>query len=177
MDVSDTILVAVIAVVGVIIGGVMSFFNTSRLETRKQAAESRRLALAFQGEIRALLRIVNRRGYLEGFQCVFEEMERTQKKIPINIKVRREYFPVFKNNVSNIGLLECPLPELIAQFYVQANSVLEDIESYHDGTLKNEGVRSLIVRVKETHALLQETLVIGEEIIKETKTLYPSKTR
>jgi hypothetical protein len=161
----------------VIIGGVISFFNTSRLETRKQAAESRRLALAFRGEIRALLRIVNRRRYLEGFQSIVEKMETAQIKVPINIKVRREYFPVFKNNVTNIGSLECPLPELIAQFYVQANSVLEDIESYHDGTLEHDDIQSLTGRVKETHALLQETLVIGEEIIKEVNLLYPSYPR
>lgn len=171
----DKILVAIIAVVGVIIGGAINVVSTYCLEGRKQKAESRRLALAFQGEISALLGIIKRRRYVEICQAVIEEMERTQEKIPITVHVRREYFLVFKTNVGNIGLLECPLPQLIAQFYVQANSVLEDMESHRDGTMDEMDVTYLIEITKEMRALLEETVNVGEEIIKET-TRLPNKS-
>lgn len=151
--------------VGVIIGGLISFFTTNYLEIRKQAAESKRIALAFRGEIRALLGIIKRKKYIENFQWVIEQMEITQNKYPMHIQIRREYFLVFQNNVSNIGSLASPLPELIAQFYVQANSVLEELESHRDGTLDNIGIPDLIESVKELRALLQETVAIGEQII------------
>lgn len=175
MNVSDTVIGAVIAAIAVMIGALISVCSTYFLEKQKQVAESRRLALAFQGEIRALLGLIKRRKYLEGFRWAIEEMESTQKVVPINIQVRREYFPVFKNNVGSIGLLACPLPELIAQFYVQANSVLEDLESHRDGTLGDAEISFIIYNVKEMAELLQETLKIGEEIIKEVTQLYPAR--
>ena len=177
MNFSDAILVALIAVLGVIIGGSINVASTFYLEGKKQKAHSRRLALAFQGEIGALLKIIQRRRYLETFQWFIEEMERTGNKYSFDLRVRREYFLVFKNNVGDIGLLACPLPALIAQFYVQANSVLEDIENHRDGTLANVGVSDLIESVKEMRALLHETVELGETIIKETLLLYPSQKR
>ncbi len=94
--------------VGVIIGELISFFTTNYLEIRKQAAESKRIALAFRGEIRALLEIIKRKKYIESFQWVIEQMEITHNKYPMHIQIRREYFLVFQNNVSNIGLLASP---------------------------------------------------------------------
>lgn len=162
---------------GVVVGGLIGFFNTSHVEKRKQATESRRLALAFQGEIRALVEIIGKRKYLENIEWVFKEMERTGEKYQFKLQVRRNYFLVFENNVGNIGLLPCPLPALIAQFYVQANSVLEDIESHRDGTFDELGVMDLIFSLQTLHSLLQDTVRIGENIIEETDTIYPSKTR
>lgn len=162
---------------GVIIGGAISYFNTVRLETRKQEAESRRLALAFQGEIRALIGIIERRKYLESIQWLIEQMVKTGDKYKFNLQVRRNYFLVYQNNVGNIGLLPCPLPALIAQFYVQASSVLEDVESLRDGTLDEVNLPDFILTMKTLHSLLQDTVLIGENIIEETGILYPTKKR
>jgi len=160
------------AAAGVVVGALVSNFGTYLLEKRKQAAESKRLALAFRGEIRALLELVKRRKYIETFQWFIEQMESTGNKYYPKMQIRREYFPVFTNNVGHIGLLKNPLPELIAQFYIQANSVLEDIESYRDGSLNDVGFADLVENTKEVCALFQETLSIGELIIKETEARY-----
>lgn len=163
--------------VGVLIGGLISFFSTTYIETRKQATEARRLALAFQGEIRALIGIIDRRKYLDSIQWFIDQMEKTGNRYQFNLQVRRNYFLVYQNNVGNIGLLPCPLPALIARFYVQASSVLEDIESHRDGTLDGVGLPDFILSTKILHSLLQDTVLIGENIIEETGILYPNKKR
>jgi hypothetical protein len=164
--------VALLPLAGVVVGGLITYATNYCLETRKQTRESRRLAFAFQGEIYALLGIIKRRQYLESFQAVIDYMENTGEKYAIGIQIRKDYFPVFKSNVGNIGLLACPLPELIAQFYVQANSVLEDIESHRDGTMDDFDLESLVESVKDLHALLKETIGVGEKIIEEIRKLY-----
>lgn len=162
---------------GVIIGGAISYLNTARLETRKQETESRRLALAFQGEIQALIGIIDRRKYLVTIQWFIDQMEKTDKRYNFHLHIRRNYFLVYQNNVSNIGLLPCSLPGLIAQFYVQASAVLEDIESLRDGTLDEVNLPDFISNMKTLHSLLKDTVLIGEKIIEKTESLYPSKKR
>jgi hypothetical protein len=168
-------MMAFLPLVGVLAGGLITFGTNYYLENKKQARESRRLAFAFQGEICALLAIIKRRQYVEGFQDVIDYMERTGQKKLIDIRIRREYFAVFKSNVGNIGLLACPLPELIAQFYVQANSVLEDIESHRDGSFDDLDVPSLVENVQNLCSLLQETIAVGEKIVQETGKLYTTE--
>lgn len=175
MAITSTGMLAFLPLLGVIVGSLISFGTNYYLETRKQARESRRLAFAFQGEICALLAIIKRRRYLDLFHAVILHMESAGEKQLVNITIRREYFAVFKSNVGNIGLLACPLPELIAQFYVQANSVLEDIESHRDGTFDDLDLPALIWNLKDVSALLQETIAVGEKIVEETGKLYSAK--
>ena len=89
---------------------------------------------------------------MEVFQNAITQMETTGERQLINIQVRREYFPVFKSNVGNIGLLPCSISELVAKFYIEANALLEDIESHRDGTFDDVDVLYLIAGVKEMHA-------------------------
>src|SRR5664279_1382159 len=142
-----------IALVGVLIGGFLSIIggivSNYFLEYRKQSTESRRLAYAFHGEIQALLQIAEKRKYIQGISQIVEAMERFGQRQFVHIHVRREYLGVFKSNTSNIGLLKNPLPESITRFYVQSNSVLEDLESYRDGSWENFDLASLISSYKE----------------------------
>jgi hypothetical protein len=74
-------------------------------------------------------------------------------------------------------LLPCPLPALIAQFYVQANSVLEDIESHRDGTFDALDLQTFIISLRTLHSLLQDTVLIGKNIIEEAGAIYPPQRR
>lgn len=118
---------------GVIIGGFLAILgglaSNIAIEWYRDKTESKRLALAFKGELAALSNIVRKRGYIEIINSMISTMERTGKPEIFYVRVRREYFNVFNTNVGRIGTLKNPLPELVAKFYVQANSVLEDIQS------------------------------------------------
>jgi hypothetical protein len=104
-------------VIGVVIGGVSTFFNNFYLERKRIIAERRNLAQAFSGEVAALLRIVEMRRYVEWVQQAIKYMRFTGQPYHLSIQVRQPYFNVYEQNASRIGILEGPLPSMIATFY------------------------------------------------------------
>jgi hypothetical protein len=162
--------------IGVVVGGFLAiiggFASNLFIEHRKDAAISKQLALAFKGELLALANIADKRGYVKHIKSMIEVMKETQEPIYAHIHIRREYFNVFNNNVSKLGILKSPLPEKIAKFYVQANSILEDIQSYRDGVLDKADVNSVIASKTELVALMEETFSLAEEIAGDIDKLY-----
>jgi hypothetical protein len=128
--------------IGTLLGGLLAllggFLSPLWHERRRRKSEARNLALAFAGEITALREIAERRGYVADIQRLIEYIRSTGQPAFIYVLVRKEYFNVYKENVSHIGLLEPPLPRLIATFYTQANSILEDLETLHDQSSNQE---------------------------------------
>lgn len=171
------LITGIIGIVGALLGGLMTFLTTSHMENKKQGSKARQLALAFQGEIKAILHIVQRRQYLQGIQQLLTEMNATGERRQLQIKVRRNYILVFENNVSKIGLLPRPLPGLISQFYVQIKSVLEDIESHTEGDFNILGHSEYMTFLHELYFLLEETVQIGKILIKETERIYPEQQK
>ncbi len=162
--------------IGVMAGGVLAivggFASNLFVEWRRNATESKKLAFAFKGELQALSSIAKRRGYVEHIKTMIKTMEQTNQPLFVHIHVRREYFNVFNSNVSKIGALKNPLPEMIARFYVQANSVLEDLQSYRDGTWASASVESLIRSKKELVSLMEETFSLADEIVNKIENMY-----
>jgi hypothetical protein len=162
--------------IGVVVGGVLAivggFASNLFVEWRRSVAESKKLALAFKGELSALSLIAIKRGYVENIKAIIESMEETNQPLFVQIHVRREYFNVFNSNVSKIGALKNPLPEMIARFYVQANSILEDLQSYCDGTWANTSIESLIASKKELVSLMEDTFALADEIVEKIEKMY-----
>jgi hypothetical protein len=102
------------------------------LEGRRRKWETRNLALAFGGEIKALQQIVKIRRYEEGIHQYIERMRTTGQPFYIRSRIQREYFGVYKENLGRLGILDAPLPEHIAAFYTMANAILEDIDNVRD---------------------------------------------
>jgi hypothetical protein len=162
--------------IGVIVGGVVAivggFISNYFFEWRSRVTESKSLAFAFRGEVQALCNIAEKRGYLEHIKQIITHMEQSGETIFVHINVRREYFNVFKSNVNKIGCLKNPLPELISRYYVQSNSILEDLESYRDGSLGTANVESMIASKKELVALMEDTLLLGKDIVSKIDGIY-----
>jgi hypothetical protein len=162
--------------IGVVVGGVLAvaggFLSNFFLEWRRHSMESKKLAYAFKGEIQALVSIAETRGYVNHIQDIITTMEQPARPILVDVPVRREYFNVFRGNVNNIGALRNPLPELVARFYVQANSILEDFDSYRDSPRITAGVDFLIGSNKELLALMKSTFALGWEIVGKIDELY-----
>ena len=116
-------------IVGVLAGGAVTTGATITIEWCRERREARSLAHAFRGELLALRNIVDSRQYIEGLKTVIANIKQSQTPIAFPIRARREYFNVFKANVDKLGRLKCPLPERIADIYIKANAILEDIES------------------------------------------------
>ena len=112
--------------------GLAGYFGPRFLERRRRKWETRNLALAFGGEIKAIQRIVKVRKYQEFIQQLIEHTRTTGQPLYIAPRIQREYFGVYKGNLGRLGMLDAPLPELIATFYTMANGILEDFESARD---------------------------------------------
>src|SRR5690606_20423459 len=109
-----------------IIGGILT---TAYREEQAQRRESRNLALAFKGEITALLELNLERGYIQRVDQVIQQIEQTGKPFYMPLRIRFQYDRVYAANVGRIGILKSSLPEQIPLFYTRLTSLLEDFVS------------------------------------------------
>jgi hypothetical protein len=154
-------------VIGAVIGGVGSFLANYCLEKSKLRMERRNLALAFAGEIAALRRIVELRRYADGIQQTLQTVIQTREPFYLSMPISREYFNVYNQNVNRIGILEDPLPRLIATYYTQANAILEDFHGFSTGVFNDRDIDSLIATYQQLLELFEDTLNVGDEILVE----------
>ena len=162
-----------------LLGGVLSllggFLSPTYIDHIRSKREARNLALAFSGEILALKRIVETRRYIEDLRTCVNNIRQTGEPIYFSVSIRKEYFQVYKENVSRIGLLKPPLPESIAMFYTQAQSILEDMEDFNNWTkMEQLGQENLLRRYEEVLILLESTNVLSSQIIDEISRIYRS---
>ena len=90
-----------------------------------------------------------KRKYIEDLEQLIETMNKQQVNLPFYFRVTYNYFNVYENNVDKIGLLMAPLPELIAKFYTQCFSVLEDIKLFEKMNFEEITFEQLIEHYKE----------------------------
>lgn len=151
---------------GVVIGISGSLISTYFIEWRRTKKEAKHLAQSFLGELKALRKITEERDYLNGIRLAIEHIEKTGKGYLFQVKVRKDYFLVYKENIQRIGMLDEPLPECLATFYTQSNSILEDLESLNDGSYSESHPESLLKCYKSILHLFEDNMLIGEKISK-----------
>jgi hypothetical protein len=162
--------------IGVLVGGAIAIIggliSNLWVEWRRDRRLRKSLALAFQGEITALLEIVAKRGYIDGLKEMLRNIENSGEPIIYHFRARREYFSVYKANVSAIGMLRPPLPNLVARFYTQANSILEDIEQFEGVDPSTVDPKLLAKAYRELLALFEDTTNVGKQVVKEVSDQY-----
>lgn len=160
---------ATMQLLAVIVGGVLAtgggILTSVYLERDKQRRESRNLALAFKGEITALLKHIDERHYLGRFEQVIAEMEANKKPFLMPFRVRFRYDRVYDENVERIGMLKGQLPELIPLFYTRLNAIIDDMLSMGDETYARLELEVLLRIYRDLHRILGETVELGGQII------------
>lgn len=164
------------SLLAVIVGGMLSisggFVSTVLLERQRLRRESRNLALAFKGEISALLNHIEVRGYTNRFQQVIEQMETSRQPFFMPFNIRHSYDRVYENNVNGIGQLKGPLPEMIPVFYTQLNSIMEDLENMGDKVYAELELEVLLRIYRDVLRLLERTQELGRRITVEIDAQY-----
>ncbi|MBI5891333.1 MAG: hypothetical protein HZB47_11760 [Nitrosomonadales bacterium] len=160
---------AVVGVLLVIVGGLAS--NTWR-EFIRQRKSRRALALALQGEVQALLEILEKRGYIEGLRAAKAQIEATGKFQAYPFSARKKYFSVFEANAGQIGILGSPLSELVARFYAQANSILEDMERFEQSDPATVDPMAAIAAYDKVLSIFEDTVAVGKRIVQEVNRRY-----
>ena len=154
----------------VVVGGLLTFLGgligNFLLQWNQRKAEIKSLTGAFVGEIRALLSIVERRRYLEGIEQLIQQVRTTNQPATYSFSARRNPFSVYDSNVSRIGILPSPLPELICRFYSQSRSVLEDIDDMRNPQAGTWTAAESLSRLEELRDLLRDSNNLANEIIR-----------
>ena len=162
--------------IGVVLGGVLAmvggFFSNLWLEYRRERKMRETLALAFQGEIEALLEIIAKRGYMEGLRKAKAQTEQTGAIHGYHFRARRKYFSVYEANVGQIGLLRPPLSRLVARFYTQANAILEDMERFEEAEPSKIKPADAIAAYEEVLSIAEDTVAVGCQIVSEIARRY-----
>jgi len=102
-----------------------------------------------------------------GFVCIALYVRQTRQPFTYRAPITREYFNVYEQNVSRIGILDDPLPRRIATFYTQANAILEDFHGMTTGAF--EDVDRLIAFYEQLLELFRDTFNIADEILEEVQ--------
>ena len=167
---------ALIQLSAVVVGGLLAIaggrLTTTFLEMQKQRRDSLHLALAFRGEITALLEHIRERKYVERFAEISKQIEATGKPFFTPFRVRFRYDRVYEANVMRLGLLKLPLPERIPPFYNRLVSVVEDLSSLGDGTYATLELAIILRIYRDCERLLALTLREGDEILKTSDAEY-----
>jgi hypothetical protein len=146
-----------------LLGGLLSPIIVDGFRTKREATN---LAFAFAGEITALLRIVEARHYIEDMQRCIAHMQKTNEPVYFSATIRQDYFRAYQQNVSRIGLLEPPLPKHIALFYMQTQSILEDMADINDHPKMGRlGGENLLRRYEELLTLLESIVALSKQIL------------
>lgn len=160
----------------VFLGGLLatggSILTTLFVDRRRRSQESRSVALAFRGEIDALVEHIRERGYLNRFQEVIEQIEASGEPFYMPMRVRFRYDRVYEENVSKLGSLPGRLPELIPLFYTRLNSVLEDMTNLGEGQYASLELQVLLRVYRDARRILERTVELGEQIIETVDELY-----
>jgi hypothetical protein len=167
------------SLLAVVIGGTLAiaggYASTRLMEKHRLDQESRSLALAFKGEISALLLHMERRDYAGRFREVIGQIEATQQPFFMPFRIRFAYDSVYQENVARIGLLKGKLPELVPHFYTQLHSIMDDLISLGDRTYADLDLETLLRIYEDLARVLNETTSIGRAIILEVDRQYPKR--
>jgi hypothetical protein len=167
---------AMMQLLAVVVGGLLAtgggIITSVYLERDKQRRESRNLAMAFKGEISALLQHIDERHYFKRFEQVIAEIEAENKPFLMPFRVRLKYDRVYDKNVERIGMLKGKLPELVPIFYTRLNSIIEDMLSMGDETYARLELEVLLRIYHDVHRIIGETVEVGRQIVQEIDEQY-----
>lgn len=153
----------------VIVGGVLAtaggIVTTLVVERQKRRHDAAQLALAFKGEIAALVRHVEERNYLERITQVMRRIEEGGELFHMRLRLRFQYDRVYDNNVDRIGVLSPPLPERLPLFYTRLNSVLEDFVNMAEGSYADLDRVTLLRVYGDLRGLIERMLQDGKELV------------
>jgi hypothetical protein len=162
--------------IAVVIGGLLAttggIVSALVIERQRQKIDAHNLALAFKGEISAILNHFEFRNYDRRFGEVIEQIEASGEPFFMPFRIRYTYDRIYEENAERIGLLRGHLPEQIPFFYTLMRSVMEDMASLGDGTFAGLELEVLLRIYRDARRGLGTLTTHGQEIIREIDRQY-----
>lgn len=139
-----------------LLGGILTMLGAIVTEGVKRAHERRSLAMAFRGELLAVIEIVKLRRYEEVLDSIADMLERQQPVTVSPIRIERNYFPIYTGNASRIGILPPDIAERVSRTYTFANSFIEDATMPESKTITPAAVGDVEQTLTVLRRVLQE---------------------
>jgi len=135
----DDLTVAIVGLVGAVVGGGISFLGQDLIDRRSRRARKRSLAHAIASEMEAYLDLMERRGHVDYARDVIETNSKGAKRIPKNwisgFEKTANPFPVLHATLPEIGMLGS-LSSDVARFYSRVTAVRATIMSADEGNFE-----------------------------------------
>lgn len=152
------------------LGGLLVLAGNIGLELMRREHDRRSLALAFKGELQAIREIVRVRHYVEVLDGVLDALFIGITTQAEPIRIERNYFPVYTENASRIGILPPRIAQKITSAYTYANSFIEDATAPRPSALRPE----MAELVQQTLSVLKLSLSEGASAIELIDDYYPN---
>ncbi|MDP0498687.1 MAG: hypothetical protein Q7P63_01185 [Verrucomicrobiota bacterium JB022] len=155
------------ALMGAVVGGLVTYFTTKAMERWKQNEERKVVFAAMVAEIEMITVHLDRRHYAEDMERIIEDYRKGRRsQLDYHVMIPEDYCPVYKSHLSRIGLLPYPLIGDIVRFYQILQSIVEDVrpggpvaEGCSEGTMV------------ECVAITREATRLGRDVVKKAKPL------
>lgn len=165
-----------ITLTSVLVGGIMTYITTSKIDKNNRTVESKNLLNAIKSEIKTILIQIKEREYLTLLSDIIQEYPsqadldnciKENDKVPKLIIHKHDiYNIIFKTNVNKIGLIDGVSVTKIVQFYGIVEAILQDFipTSPHNefGMTKEiliQDIRLLVKVVELGHDIIGETVI------------------
>jgi hypothetical protein len=159
--------------IAVIVGGAISIGGQVILELVRDRRKAEQLSHAIEGEISALLLIVDGRRYIEAIQ-EHHTLARAGTAMLLKVRIEQTYFSVIEANLENIGILPGELSRLIPRFLTLSKSVLEDIAAIRAGDWDGMAAAELAPMYGGLHQVILAAMSTGREIVALIAAIYPN---
>jgi hypothetical protein len=161
------------ALIGGVIGGVLTIAGNLIHEWWRDRRNSRQLSHAIAGEVGALVRILERRRYLETIKD-YAQRARQGEIAVFDGRISKNYFPVIEASLDQIGTLPGELPILIPELLTLAKSALEDLEAIEAGEWSDRDAEGYATGYDELAEVLESGLDAGRSIVVAVARVYGS---
>jgi hypothetical protein len=159
------------ALIGGVIGGSLTIGGNLLHEWWRDRRGAERLARAIAGEVGALLRILNRRRYLDTIRD-YAQRARDGEIFIFDGRISKNYFPVIEASLGQIGILRAELPVLVPELLTLAKSALEDFEAIEGGEWAQRDAQGYADGYEELAGILESVQSIAGRIQAEVERIY-----
>ena len=114
---------------GAFIGALSAFFPNYLINKIKDRNEKRSTTLQIYAEVKATIEITEHRKYIEQMERVDEAFAQKQiTSCTYQIQVPEDRFPIFKNSLSRLGMLDVDIQVKVVEFYQLLEAVIQDVK-------------------------------------------------
>lgn len=150
------------AIGGALVGALSSIFPSFISSWIKDKRDRKAMSLQLYAEVKAILEVAEARQYANALRQIVSSLKSGQISDRIyQIQLPDDRFPVYKNSLSNLGLLSVDLQVPIVSFYQTLEAIIQDIKP--GGVLNDTPVG--LAEFSEVLALLEKAEELGAEIV------------